>query len=92
MQNWVEKNEKESIKSGDLEKYDSALEKLAHTFYLMLNPDKISTDTKFTIQPELATKIKKIPAESINLRNLKTIFLKSLATEIAKEKEERSLG
>lgn len=91
MQNWAEhltdkndedmKNKYETqilqFKTTNPEQFEQLIGNLAETFHKMLNPQKLQSDSFQNYK-----KISEIPAESLNIRNLKSTFLKSLSQEI----------
>jgi hypothetical protein len=91
MQNWAEhltnKNDEGKMnqeelkilqfKTTNLEKFEQLISNLAETFHKMLNPQELKSTANQNYK-----KISEIPAESLNIRNLKLTFLKSLSQEI----------
>jgi hypothetical protein len=98
MQNWADHlinkngegkmNQEEAeilqFKTTNLEKFEQLISNLAETFHKMLNRQKLQSQS-----PEDFKKISEIPAESLNIRNLKSTFLKSLSKEIEIEKSSK---
>ncbi len=91
MQNWAEhlidKNDEGKTSNDETqilqfkitnpEQFEQLIGNLAETFHKMLNPQKLQSDSFQNYK-----KISEIPAESLNIRNLKSTFLKSLSQEI----------
>jgi len=91
MQNWAEhltdkndegkKNKDETqilqFKTTNPEQFEQLIGNLAETFHKMLNPQTLQSHSF-----QNYNKISEISAESLNIRNLKSTFLKSLSQEI----------